>query len=407
MNGDINDTLRAEGAAGVRARHDKARKFNGATNEPSQRLLMTLPEFLAGFVAPDYVVDGILRRGFLYSLTAMTGAGKTAIALLIAEIASNRKRRRKLGPHDVEHVRVVYIACENADDVRMRLIGMAAKMDFDQADLDLLIVDKVFDLGKNLDRIRKEVDEFGGNIGLVVIDTSAAMFQGDDDNNNVQALAHAKTQRKLCELPGRPCVLPLVHPVKHVTSPDQLLPRGGGAYLNEVDGNLTAWAHSERMSRLHWTGKFRGPDFEPIEFRLPLVLTTRLIDSKGRALPTVMAEVATDEAIADSEEKTVFQENRVLGAIFDRPDGSIAQWAHDCGWMRAAKPGEASKPNRSLVQRVLKRLIDKKRVAKNGDAYTLTAAGTKTVKAARKTVSQAADTADTAAPQNDASSEAV
>jgi RecA-family ATPase len=174
---------------------------------------MTLAEFLAGFTPPDYVLDGILKRGFLYALTAMTGAGKTAIALLLAEIAANRKRRRKLGPHDVEHVRVVYIACENADDVRMRLIGMESKMDFNRDNLDMLIIDSVFDLEKNLDRIRKEVDDFGGKIGLVVIDTSAAMFQGDDDNNNIQALAHAKAQRKLCELPGRPCVLALVHPM--------------------------------------------------------------------------------------------------------------------------------------------------------------------------------------------------
>ncbi len=353
------------------------------------RVLKTLPEFLAGFVAPDYVVDGILRRGFLYSLTAMTGAGKTAIALLIAEIASNRKRRRRLGPHDVEHVRVVYIACENADDVRLRLIGMEALMGFDRSDLDLLIIDQVFDLEKNLDRIRKEVGEFGGNIGLVFIDTSAAMFQGDDDNNNIQALAHAKSQRKLCELPGRPCVVPLVHPTKHVSKPDDLLPRGGGAYLNEVDGNLTAWTHDDRMTRLSSAGKFRGPDFEPIEFQMSVITTSRLTDSKGRMIPTVMAKVLNDEAIAEAEEKATFQNTRLLSAMAARPDGSIAQWARDCGWLLTAEPDVERKPNKSLTHRVLTRLTENGHVKKTGTVYSLTPAGKKAGQDARKTAPQA------------------
>jgi hypothetical protein len=37
--------------------------------------------FLKGFIPPDYLIDGILQRRFIYSLTAPTGGGKTAIAL--------------------------------------------------------------------------------------------------------------------------------------------------------------------------------------------------------------------------------------------------------------------------------------------------------------------------------------
>jgi hypothetical protein len=169
---------------------------------PEGRLVLTVSEFMDAYVTPDYVIDGLFKRGYLYSFTAMTGAGKTAIWLLISEIASNRKRRRKLGIHQVEHVRVVYIACENATDVRERLMAMKTNMGFKRDDLDLLVIDKVFDLQKNLPRIRKEVEAFGGNVGLVVIDTSAAMFQGEDENSTTQMLEHAKTQRKLCELPA-------------------------------------------------------------------------------------------------------------------------------------------------------------------------------------------------------------
>jgi RecA-family ATPase len=131
----------------------------------------------------------------------MTGAGKTAIALLLAIIASNRNQRGKFGPHEVERIRVVYVACENATDVRTRIIGMLDKLDLNRADLDLLVIDKVFDIEKNMDRIREEATAFG-DVGLIIIDTSAAMFQGNDENDNPLMLKHAKLQRQLCGLPG-------------------------------------------------------------------------------------------------------------------------------------------------------------------------------------------------------------
>src|SRR5262245_45675118 len=39
-------------------------------SQPSSR-------FVADFVPPDYLIDGLLQRRFCYSLTAPTGAGKT------------------------------------------------------------------------------------------------------------------------------------------------------------------------------------------------------------------------------------------------------------------------------------------------------------------------------------------
>jgi hypothetical protein len=41
------------------------------------------------------------------------------------------------------------------------------------------------------------------------------MFRGDDENSNPQMIDHAKTQRRLCDLPGRPCVV--ARPVEDAT----------------------------------------------------------------------------------------------------------------------------------------------------------------------------------------------
>ena len=86
-------------------------------------------------------------------------------------------------------------------------------------------------------------------------------------------------RRTLANLPGEPCVLVMCHPIKNATQ-DNLLPRGGGAFLAEVDGNLTCWKTGSLIN-LYWQGKFRGPDFAPVSFQLEGVTSSHLRDSKG------------------------------------------------------------------------------------------------------------------------------
>jgi hypothetical protein len=80
---DANEIARTHGKDALRAAIDTGwTKTNGSAAPPNDenapRLVLTLPEFLSKFEAPDYLVDGLLQRHFLYSLTGMTGAGKTA-----------------------------------------------------------------------------------------------------------------------------------------------------------------------------------------------------------------------------------------------------------------------------------------------------------------------------------------
>jgi hypothetical protein len=221
---------------------------------------------------------------------------------------------------------------------------------------------------------RGEIKPFG-DIALIILDTSAALFVCDDENSSIEMLKHAKTQRKLTDLPGRPCVIALNHPTKNPTSPEQLLPRGGGGYLNEVDGNFTLWAHDDHLSDFHWTGKLRGPDFDAITFRMVTITTLALQDKKGRLMPTVMARVATEEEIADDETRSTFQENRLLKVIGKNPKGSMKSWAAGCGWLLASRDGKPQEPNKALVQRVVGRLTKAGLIKKHGRGYAITRAG--------------------------------
>src|SRR5262245_19103532 len=185
------------------------------------RLTLSSAEFVAGFVPPDYLIVGWLQRRFVYSLTDATGDGKTAIALLITMLVA---QGFKLGKLSVKRGRVLYFAGENPDDVRMRWMATTQQFALTPEDIDKVhFVPGVFKFTEISERIHQEMA--AREVALVIVDTSAAYFETDDENNNIQALAHAKRLRELSWLPGGPTVLICCHPTKNAES---LVPRGGG-----------------------------------------------------------------------------------------------------------------------------------------------------------------------------------
>lgn len=103
--------------------NDNSRKDKGKPKLPFPGVVSS-GEFVRGFVPPDYHIDGIAQAAFFYSLTGMTGAGKTAVLLLIAYCTALGKR---LGDREVRKGRVIYSAGENPVDVRMRWLVSTAE----------------------------------------------------------------------------------------------------------------------------------------------------------------------------------------------------------------------------------------------------------------------------------------
>lgn len=274
-----------------------------------------------------------MQKHFCYALTAATGAGKTAIAL---RLAVHVALGRKLGERDVERGRVLFVAAENYVDVQARFIAMSQHCGFDLANVDVYFIAGKTKLSEIADQVTAEARALG-DLALVVVDTSAATFEGADENSNVDALTHAKRIRSLTELQGNPTVLLLCHPVKSATN-DNLVPRGGGALLAEIDGNLCA-RKGDSSIEVHWSGKFRGMDFTPMAFRLDTVVADRLKDARGRNMPTVLAtpiDDATRQVLAASERS---DQDVVLRAISDNPGKSYADLAKLLGWtMGDGKP---------------------------------------------------------------------
>lgn len=343
--GDVSDWLDAGGDHGKLIEICKAAPLCGEVLPPA-RLIVSSGEFVANFVPPEYLIDGLLQRRFCYSFTAPTGAGKTAIMLLwAASIADSRR----IGEYEVEPGPVLYLAGENPDDVRMRWIAMADILGFDINTIPVHFLPGAFKISEIAERIRQEV-EIIGPVSAVMVDTSAAYFEGDNENDNVQAGAHARRMRGLVSLPGGPCIIVACHPVKNAGN-DNLLPRGGGAFIAEVDGNLTC-QKSESAVTLHWQGKFRGPDFAPVTFGLSTVTNPKLVDSKGRNIPTVVAKAMSEREQVMAEATTRDDDNALLIALFEAASPqSNAALAAQLGWTM-----KGDKPNKMKVKRAADRL---------------------------------------------------
>jgi hypothetical protein len=309
---------------------------------------------------------------FLYSLAGKTGDGKTTVVLLLAACIGDTGDSRLFAGRACERGPVFILAGENPDDVRMRWIGLCHSFKVDPDTLDVHFIPGVFSFPQLKAAIKKKAEELGRNPVLVIIDTSAAFFTGNDENANTQLGAHARAMREhFINLPGRPCVVVTTHPTKNPDM-DNLLPRGGGAFLAEVDGNLVAIKDGDVVT-VDTHGKFRGPDFEPMLFRLKETTAPMLRDKKGREVRTVIAE-SLNEDQQDSHRLLTRDENvKVLVLLAEEPIASLSKIAERAQWTDP-RTCEALKWKARVVVR---RLQARKMVRNDAGEWSITEAGRK------------------------------
>lgn len=334
--------------------------------------LQSSADFCAARTPADYLVEGSLRDGWLYTLTAPTGHGKSAVALSMTyAIAAGGY----LGSHEVKQGSVLFLAGENHDDIRERWIALCEKNKDDPKDLPVTFMPGVWDLKRSLPILR---ERFTNNpLRLVVVDTLAAFFDGEDENANAQLQAFAtEVLRPLTELPGRPTVLVPAHPTKGAGK-DSLTPKGGSSLINAVDGNLCAWK-TDDVVKVHWQGKFRGAPWKPWHVELSEYKSDQLRDSKGRHMPTVIARPMLDSEIGDAVEEAEKIENQVLKLLADGL--SFQKIADD-----VVADNKRGVP-KSRVQRCVARLKEQKWITKDGRKWKPTDQGKAVLKQAGESV---------------------
>jgi hypothetical protein len=336
---------------------------------PPPGRILSGADFIARHVPPVWLIDGIVQRGRLYACTSLTGHGKTAVWLFNACMIH---AGRMIGQLAVFQGNVLFLAGENPADLEARMIGMAKTYNLPAASLPYVLPGSFPLTEAETDALKRDIAGLGVPLALIVGDTASSFFPGDDENSNVQAGGYARTLRTFTEeCDGDPAVVVLSHPVKGAGR-GNLLPRGGGAFLNELDGNLANWSDAPgEVTELHWCGKIRGPDFSPFGYRLRTV-PTGLIDEKDRSEMTIVAEPMSEEAVADHSKQTLANDDVVLRALRDHPDWSFARIAREAGWL-----DEDNQPMKRQVQSAIRRLAEDKLVAqlRKGAPWTLTTKG--------------------------------
>lgn len=365
---DEQETVRR--ALPPRPRAEKAKAANG--HDTGVLRIFTGAAFIARHVPPVWLIDGIVQRGRLYACTSLTGHGKTAVWGFNACMIH---AGRMIGQLDVFQGNALILAGENPSDLEARMIGMTEALKIPRDRLPYVLPGSFPMTDEEAAAVRRDIQrQIGKPLALIVGDTASSFFPGDEENSNVQSGNYARTLRSFTvECLGKPAVVALCHPIKNATR-STLIPRGGSAFLNELDGNLTLWSESRgEVTEMHWAGKIRGPDFSPLGYGLRQV-PTGMIDEKDRPEMTIIAEPMSEEAVANHVKQTIANEDVVLRALRDHPDWSFAQIARSTGWV-----GEDDQPEKWRVQRAIARLADARLVQQSrpGSPWKLTEKGEK------------------------------
>jgi hypothetical protein len=347
---------------------------------PAGGFIQSSKQFMAARKNPEYLIKPIFQRRRLYSITAQTDTGKTNVALrLSAHVGIGRKIDDNV---TCKKGTVIYFAGETPEDVADRWLALCEDMKIDRDMIDVHFIPEAMHISKIADRITQEVTDKKLQVAMVVVDTSAAYFETDNESDPIQALAHAKRMRTLTLLPGGPCVLLLCHPVKGAKNIEDMIPRGGSGLVNEVDGNMGLYRTGDVVTgqKVH---KFRGQKFDPISFETETVFHPEIVDSDGIGMPTVICRPISYGEVERAEKISNKNQVAVLKALCDHPGSINADIGKALGWlyMTGMKKG---KPDDSKVRAALKGLKTAKLVEEvelDGGRWTATPKGQKALNA--------------------------
>lgn len=317
--------------------------------------------FVQALEPPTYAVDGLLIRGYCYSFTGPSGHGKTAIAMTLAAVKSVGDL---FAGRETTAERVLYVAGENPDDVRMRALALAGALRLSPDVLEdrLQFIDRSFALGDRHAELMKVIED--GGFGMVILDTDQALSSDADENSNAERIEHAKRVRMLTKARPRPTVIDLCHPPINAGR-NALRPRGGSAFLAEIDGNAGVWMDDgDTRAELFRTNKFRGPMFDPLLFDIKVIELAALADSKGRAMTTAIA-LPADEADTEADEAARRRRLALLADISLHPGSTVRE--------RATRTGSPT----TTVYRDLRYLLSKGAINEAMDGHEITPRGKK------------------------------
>src|SRR5262249_41261539 len=178
---DINKATRQQQRT---SRQQRQANGHDATEPGGSLSIRTGDKFAAEYRPLEYVIDGILPKDTLVTITGPGNVGKTAFGMMIA---AHKANGRDLGAREVPAGHVLYASAENTTDFRHRYIAMRDNWkDFAQHRFHVLTSDERGGLTVNADRIKQHALDLGIDFHLVIVDTQAAWSTVEEEANNAE-----------------------------------------------------------------------------------------------------------------------------------------------------------------------------------------------------------------------------
>lgn len=315
--------------------------------------------FLSDLQPLEYLIDGLLPVGVTYSLTGHAGHGKTTLAL---QFAISVARGEMFSDRETSKGRVLILAGENPYNVKWQYAAALAARNLNPADVDIHFVQGRFSINQWADVLRSKMEAMP-DLKLVIVDSLQAFFEGDNDNDNTQMVEMAHKLRSLCQISRRPAILIIAHPAGKVPSKDNLVPRGGGAFLNEIDGNLTVWSQDASQQTLHHSQKFRGAGFDPMEWVMQIHEFSHLTDIHGTPLklPVSRPETGHERTTREITSDTILRQ--YLDTVEQGHPVSVREGAERFG------------VSRWRMEQLIKTARDEKLIRRHAKSYVITEGG--------------------------------
>lgn len=298
----------------------------------------------------DYVVEDIFARGYVYTLTAKNNHGKSTLMALLTKCITEGKN---FGSLRTERGRILILSGENTPDTLLKFKAIGCDPDmFD-------IVDQAYEIRANVaDQIEALEHEYAG----IFIDSNQAYFGDGDQNSNSDALGHAQAFRRLTKARGAPFVCVLSHPKMNFDE-DNMIPYGGGSFMNEIDGNLTLKL-SNGLAELSHT-KLRQPSFDEVDFKLRVHEFEGMKNNFGKSTTsTIFDAISSDAAFVEQHQDEVIKHKFLV-----EHKASKKPSAGDLGDKYFTNPIEPEEPNfaarKKRAQRIIERLIAEKLLTKS------------------------------------------
>ena len=362
------DKMRAEHAAQREAlKQDTSRKQVMRLDRGTFPGLQNWDEFNASQPRRPYLIKGLIQAGSLFALTGFTGHAKTTVTLHMALMMS-RGITEHFGCLDHEIRRqgtTVYICGENPANVRDQWLACCIANGTTPDKERVIFVPGRFDHEHEMEKFLQALGDID-DLALVIVDTLQAFFMGEDDNSNAAMGAFARSWSPVCNLPSMPTVIINCHPAGKSANDakENLVPRGGGAFLGEIDANLSVYRDGDEVT-VHWAGKFRGQYPEPIKFTLEDVCVDELKDDDGNDMPMAVLRIQTQQSRSEKFRENVHRMERVLFRIHLGQKTSEGALSDDLGI------------NKRQVRNLIDEMIAKKVVKRNavGGGLALTRTG--------------------------------